>query len=98
VFRQADVHPGPDVSPRESVTQHPAGEQRPRSALVSSRARARAREHGESITRKVSQLTNQIRRDIKKTNDPAEMGADKCVLFSPDLPLSRAPATQRARA
>jgi len=35
VFRQADVHPGPDISPRESVTQHPAGEQR-------ARARARA--------------------------------------------------------
>lgn len=40
----------------------------------------------ESITRKVSQLTNQIRRDIKKTNDPSEMEADKCVFFSPDLP------------
>lgn len=35
----------------------------------------------ESITRKVSQLTNQIRRDIKKTNDPSEMEADKCVFF-----------------
>lgn len=52
---------------------------------------------GESITRKVSQLTNQIRRDIKKTNDPGEMGADKCVLFSPDLPPSFA-SSQRARA
>lgn len=52
---------------------------------------------GESITRKVSQLTNQIRRDIKKTNDPGEMGADKCVLFSPDLPPSLA-SSQRARA
>lgn len=39
------------------------------------RARARSKElEGESITRKVSQLTNQIRRDIKKTNDPGEMG------------------------
>lgn len=52
---------------------------------------------GESITRKVSQLTNQIRRDIKKTNDPGEMGADKCVLFSPGLPPSLA-SSQRARA
>lgn len=38
----------------------------------------------ESITREVSQLTDQIGRDIKKTNDPGEMGVDKRVpLFFP---------------
>lgn len=47
----------------------------------------------ESITRKVSQLTNQIRRDIKKTNDPSEMEADKCVFFSPDFPTPSSPSS-----